>query len=403
MAHTLAAGLGVVIAGSRLRRALAFRPSRVVNRVHGATARGLPMAPAWAAMLLALALPWTTRWSLSVFTQLPEDAGADTPEAVLRLGALVVLALLCARLGDVPLGAFTALVAVSALRNRGDYALDLAMGIGAGIGLLLVTRQLPAAGHRYAVVAFLLTGIAQACLALQQALGFDMISCGLDPCFSRDVVNHTGAWVQHPPVVGGMFGNPAFLAIYLALLASLSPHWIITAVLVGGVALTQSFTGLAAAGVGLAVQYRAQWRISGAFAVGLLLGALAMRPQFLSWSGRWTVHWAAVRDWWAHAPSLGYGPDGWWLRVPKLQQALGMKTDLYVQPHNEYVGLAFAFGVLGLTTLALWLIQHHGMFRGPYAGTIAALAVALVSMPVVHQATLIVPAIVLLGLATGRA
>ncbi len=187
-------------------------------------------------------------------------------------------------------------------------------------------------------------------------------------------------WHQSRDLARASMGNRIFIGALCAIAAPLAPIWALP-VLLGGLVLTNTYTGAIAALAGLSVAHPS-------WTPWLLGGALALSPFIIWWRGHprdsmagrvhvWRLSLAAI----VAAPwrqrLFGYG-HGSFLTLGRWWTARGWTGQHYRQAHNDLVQVAVEWGAVGVLGVALWLAAtaRHLALGDPVSGAYVAMLVS---------------------------
>lgn len=331
---------------------------------------------------LALLLPWVTHWRFA--GQSTFAAVQGTPLLLFAIGALAIFGADLARRHDRWLGVFVVYTALQCLWTPLDVQpLHVAALVAAGAWGIVQVRQLPAWVKSWTAGALVALGVAQSLLMAGQALGVDFYWPGGPHLAKR--------------LYGGTFGASSWAGAFLAIVAPLGGWWGV--LLVPGLVLSKSATGMLALGLAAAVVVRRR----------LVLIALAVLVALPAAGGHLTDRlsvWGLGLSDYAHGGwgvhLWGYGPGSWAYRVPELQAALtpmGLREGLYLQAHNEPLQVLYEGGLVGLALLALWCWSQRAAFGQGAFVALGVVSLFMFPFRVPHVAASVV---VVLGLVTSR-
>ena len=333
-------------------------------------------AGGWLACLGVL-LPWLT-W-IPLTTENPHAAVLLTPYWLLALGLLGALAGSLVR-ADRWLGVWIGVLVLRALPNTWPGTFEVVFLAALGAQGIVWVRALSRTQQRWLIRGLTASALGEAAYVGLQWLGWDPIWRGTDRA------------VMH---LVGTLGNGNYVGAYLAMVTPLAPLWAMP-VLLGGIGLSMSFTGMIAASIGILVRVgvsRRIWMLAG----GVLALVVALHGV-VSLQVRSVVWLAALRDQTWLTVCIGHGLGGWISRMPAIQPWQGV-GEWFMQAHNDYLQLWYEAGLLGLLPVLAWIWTRR-LWEGPYAGAAVAVGVVSATMFPFHLAVTGLTAVVVLGLAT---
>lgn len=222
---------------------------------------------------------------------------------------------------------------------------------GAGVGAALLFLELGDRTRSFLFLCVVYGAVASAALGIFQALDLDPI-LSYAPTISA----------ENRVLPVGLFGQTtkhgAFLAIAFGMALGLRQS--VAAVIILAVALMtkSSFTYLSLAGSSLvALRYLPHGKslVRGAAVLGGLAFAVvyALFPLLMLPNGRFSVWNATLRAWWDGPRLFGFGPGSFEAIFPAHFQPKTLAYGDFIQAHNDYVQVAFEYGWLGVTVLAV--------------------------------------------------
>jgi len=368
---------------------------------------------------LAVCLPWLTAWSAALWLS-SSRAILETPLTALAVAAFVLVGAAVA-IHEPWLGAFVAYAGLSLFRigwpGMAEAVLPIALGAvtivavgalparaafagaagawtlrwrGAALGAAVTLPAGTLRWRRWALAALVAGGVAQTLYALAQL-------AGLDPLWLGWRVSRRALLLQ------GTFGQHGLYGAYLALLAPLAPLWLVPVFLVG-LLLSYSTVAVGAAAVGLLLRWRT--RTWGAWALALVTLALVWWARggvaAEAWTNRLDIARQGLAGWLWASPWLGLGPAAWASVADPMQLvrvAPRGAREIFVQAHNEYVQVAFEYGVVGVGLLAGFCWAHRRALQGRFGGALVSLALVSLAWFPFRVATVAWTAVVIVGLA----
>lgn len=205
----------------------------------------------------------------------------------------------------------------------------------------------------------------------------------------------------------GLALNPGLVGVLLGLLLPVVWFWAVPVLLVGLV-VTHSMTGLVAGGMGLVVKgwqvpslipYR--WGMIGVLAVAIMAVWMGRDTLGQTFSARWAM-WEFVVPKMLHDPRAlwGFGIGRWLIMMPPLQLKAHIATEFPMRhAHNEYLQAWFELGAVGVSLIGGWLWMHRRIFLN---GGIVALAVTCLVWFPLHVPTLALSIVLILALALSQ-
>jgi hypothetical protein len=340
--------------------------------------RWLPGDPVFFLALLIPVLQW-----LPLKAVAPDKVLDYTAMTLWTITGLLTLAAWVAK-EDLWLGLLMVWFDVQMLRWQTAEVYEAAVMLTLGAVALASVRLFDARRRRIARTALLAMAGFQAVLAIVEFVWFWYADLPLSPF--------------------GTIGNANILGLYLAVLAPLAPLWLIPVLLLG-ILVSASLTGVLAVSVGLLVRFRMKavpW-LAACGAIGAAVFALKGNG-FGGLGARWGV-WGLT---WRHFSGWdwiwGYGPGRWKVLFPAWQIQENFAPDgrwsVFAQLHNDWLLLLVEGGLVALACALLWVWAHRAMFAGEYGGSVAALAVGALGLFPFHLIRMGLPCLVILALAT---
>lgn len=204
----------------------------------------------------------------------------------------------------------------------------------------------------------------------------------------------------------GSLGNRVVIATYCAFAAPLAPLWALP-ILAFGLLITNSYTGMAAALLGLCVTYPDA-------APYVLGGTIPAVPALVWWRGNpvdsldgrvriWALSFAVLWSgpWWRKWVGLGPGAitvlNRWWT----VRKWTGQ---FYRQAHNDLVEVTLEHGILGGIAVLWWAanVFRHVGWGDPLSGAVVAMALAMLVQFPAHLPQTAIPMLCIAGLLAGR-
>lgn len=253
--------------------------------------------------LLGVVLPWLTWIPLS--TDNPHAAVVLTPYWLLAMGLLGALAWAMA-IEDRWLGLWIGVLVLRAMPNPWPGTFEVVFLAALGAWGLLQVRALSTSAHVWLIRGLTASALGEAAYLGGQWLGWDPIWRGHERAIMHLV---------------GTLGNGNYVGAYLAMVTPLAPVWAIP-VLLGGIGLSMSFTGIIAASLGLLVRYRVSGRIW--MWAGVVVAIVVALHGVVSLQVRSVVWLAALRDQTWVTVLVGHGLGGWIARMPSIQPWQGV-------------------------------------------------------------------------------
>ena len=246
---------------------------------------------------MGVLLPWLT-W-IPLTTDNPHAAVLLTPYWLLALGLLGALA--CSMLReDRWLGVWLVVLVLRAVPNPWPGTFEVLFLAVLGAWGMLQVRALSRPARVWLVRGVTASALFEAAYLGLQWLGWDPIWRGHERAIMHLV---------------GTLGNGNYVGAYLAMVTPLAPLWAMP-VLLGGIGLSMSFTGMIAASIGILVRVgvsRRIWMLAG----GVLAVVVALHGV-VSLQVRSVVWLAALRDQSLGTVLVGHGLGGWLARMPTL-------------------------------------------------------------------------------------
>ena len=332
----------------------------------------------WLVAAVAAGLPWVT-W-IAVTTDNPHFAVIQTPHWLWTLMGLGVLACWIAPV-DAWLGWLLAYAVIRSVPAPWPGTLETVVTLTLGSVALLALWSVAVAQHARIIAWVSWAATFETLYVLQQWAGWDLL---------------WRPWLTGETQIVGTLGNANYVGAYLAIVAPLVQPWAIPGLLLG-IGLSQSFTGIIAAGIGLCLRYgvKGKW---GWGLVGLCLTVALVLHGMISLEVRGRVWWAALQDQTVWTLLVGHGPGGWISRFPLIQPWQGV-GEFFLQAHNEYLQWDYEMGAIGLFLLAGWLWSHRAWFTGRYAGAVVSTAIVSATMFPFHLAVCGAAGVLVMGLA----
>lgn len=331
----------------------------------------------WLVAAVAAGLPWVT-W-IPLTTDNPHFAVIQTPHWLWTLAGLAALACWLVSV-DAWLGWLLAWAVIASVSAPWPATLETSITLSLGIVALVSVREIPVAQHGRICAWLTWASVAEVLYLLQQWAGWDLL---------------WRPWLTDDMQIVGTLGNANYVGAYLAIVTPVVQPWAIP-LLVGGIGLTHSFTGIVAAGIGLCLRYGVKGTWWGL--VGLCLTVAFVLHGVISFEVRGRVWWAALQDQTLWTLLVGHGLGGWISRFPLIQPWQGV-GEYFLQAHNEYLQWYYELGVVGLGLLAGWLWSHRRWFTGRYQGAVVSTAMVSFTMFPFHLAAVGAAGVLVLGLA----
>ena len=343
------------------------------------------------AVLAALSIPLLTwpRWHSNINVSVRE-----VPLHIMVIFGLMLVAL-AVWSHSRPLSLFILYACISSLFTHTYLAFATTFWIAMGIVFFILIQYLPHKYHSIVVFIITISVILEVLYTLSQAFQHDILFFG---------------WKKTPQVfIHGTFGHHNFLGAYLAMASGVILWWALPFVFIG-LWLANSLLSFAAFFVVLSLRAGryVKKRVSKDWFNCLFMCYSVSVSLFIWWFFQLKSHdsfWSRL-DAWSTAWRLttfktlifGHGPGTWFVKIPQ-DQALRGWPEVFYQAHNEYIQLAFEFGLIGFIFLIWFVWENRSMFKYPY---VVAIAISSLGIYTFHLASIASLGIVLLALATSK-
>lgn len=340
--------------------------------------------PWWLVTPLAVGLPLMT-W-MQGRSPTANAAVSETPAWLFSVGILVAISLACAT-QEPWLGTFAAYMAIRSVWTMTPWAFEGAQTIVFGVVAILAVKQTPRPWRPRICLAISSVALFQAGYAALQNIAYSGTPA--------TVHWEWGSWTM------AFLGNPNHLGAYLAISTGLAPGWWIP-FLVGGILLSRSRLALLAVSGVLLIRFRRSWRMTLPAIAGLVLLLAFIRGGLsVHLDERWLIQRVTLQAV-GMAPVFGFGPGAWASIGPVLQSSPSIAhrfTEVFGEAHNDALQLLFEGGLVAVFLVGGCVWSHRRIWRSPYGGSLAALALETVGSFPFHVPTLSALAFLLLGLA----